>query len=179
MGSNGKNIRGVKNPNYKTGLAIAGKRSSLYTSWQNMKSRCLRNTNPKYKRYGGRGISICEDWLSIQGFANWAYANGWEEGLQIDRIDNDGNYEPSNCRWVTASENARKKSTTKISFDEAKEIRRRIDSGENEFAIAKEFNVQHGTIWFIKNNFTHVAAGEHTKAKALNSKKHANDNRKS
>ena len=68
-----------------------------------------------YKHYGGRGISVCEEWSGKDGvvnFCEWSMNNGYEEGLQIDRIDNDGNYEPSNCRWVTCQENLMNKSNT-------------------------------------------------------------------
>ena len=163
MGKNNKNIRGVNNPNYRTGYAGNGSRKGFYNSWQNIKARCLRKNHPKYLRYGGRGISICPEWLAIEGFAAWALSSGWSEGLSIDRIDNDGNYEPSNCRWISMSENSRRKRTTKISFEQAQIIRQRLDGGENEHDLAKEYNVVHGTIWFISKNFTHVADGECTK----------------
>jgi len=159
MGKNNKDVSGANNPNYRTGYAIAGKRHSFYTTWQNMKSRCLRKSNPKYSRYGGRGITICDAWLNIKEFAAWSLNNGWEEGLSIDRIDNNGNYEPLNCRWVTLSENSRKKRTTRVSWEQAQIIRERLISGENQQDLAKEYNVVPGTIWFISRNFTHVQDG--------------------
>ena len=59
------------------------------------------------KRYAGRGITVCDQWRKFSEFEKWALSNGWKRGLQIDRIDNDGNYEPSNCRFVTSKENNR------------------------------------------------------------------------
>lgn len=89
------------------------KHHPLYSVYQGMKERCYRETNTHFARYGGRGITICDEWLeSNVEFFNWALANGWEDGLQIDRIDNDGNYSPKNCRWVTPTENARNTSRT-------------------------------------------------------------------
>lgn len=158
MGNNGLDVSGKKNPNYRHGHSH--NRNGYYNSWQNMKSRCLRPSHPKYHRYGGRGIKICEEWLSIEGFAKWALESGWEHGLSIDRIDNDGDYCPENCRWITAHANSRKKSTTKITFDQAQEIRRRLDAGEDCAALAEEYGVVHGTIWFIEKRFTHVPDGE-------------------
>lgn len=155
-------FNGDKNPNFKTGYASKqnGKRKSFYNSWQNMKSRCLRPSHPKYSRYGGRGIEICQEWMNIENFAEWALSNGWAEGMSLDRIDNNGNYEPKNCRWISMSENSRKKSTTKITIQQAKEIREKLDMGQNEYDLAKEYGVVHGTIWFIKQKFTHVEEGE-------------------
>ena len=77
----------------------------LYRIWTNMKDRVFNTKNKKYSDYGGRGITICDDWLDVQNFYNWAMSNGYEEnkGLSIDRINNDGNYEPNNCRWVSRS----------------------------------------------------------------------------
>lgn len=120
-----------------------------------MRGRCLTKSNPKYHRYGGRGISLCKEWDDPVVFYEWAKSNGWESGLSLDRIDNDGNYEPSNCRWVTISENSKRKSTTKISDLQAIEIRKLFSSGVKMLEIAKMFGVSGGTIWFIVKNITH------------------------
>ena len=79
---------------------------TLETKWHNMKKRCYDPKNKDYYNYGGRGISICDEWLQDKySFIEWSLDNGFEEGLEIDRIDNNGNYEPSNCRYVTRKEN--------------------------------------------------------------------------
>lgn len=79
-------------------------RTKLYYVYQSMKQRCNDKNHQAYKNYGGRGISVCREWLdNFNAFYDWAM-NGYREGLSIDRIDNDGNYEPSNCRWATAKE---------------------------------------------------------------------------
>lgn len=149
------------NPNYKTGLcASVETRRGMYNSWQNMKQRCLNPNHPKYHRYGGRGIDICKEWHTIEGFTEWAINSGYKKGLTIDRIDNDGIYEPDNCRWVTHAKNSRNKSTTKLTIKDAEEIRRLLRLGANEVAVAKEYKVSHGTIWFIKNKGVHMPEGE-------------------
>lgn len=82
-------------------------KDSLYSRWRAMKQRCNDPNHTAYYRYGGRGIKVCEEWLnSFSAYRDWALSHGYRPGLQLDRIDNDGNYEPSNCRWATVKEQA-------------------------------------------------------------------------
>ena len=80
----------------------------LYYVWYSMRKRCSCRSSKSYKDYGARGISVCEEWNnSFEAFRDFAKAKGYKEGLQIDRVDNDGNYCPENCRFVTHAENSR------------------------------------------------------------------------
>lgn len=87
----------------------------IHKIYHNMKNRCLNQQNPRYKDYGGRGIMICNEWLGkyigFNNFYEWAKNNGYRDDLTLDRIDNDGNYCPENCRWV--DEKAQRRNTRK------------------------------------------------------------------
>ena len=83
----------------------------LYCTWKNMLDRANNPKNHAYKLYGGRGIHVCSEWESFDKFVEWSLSHGYREYLTIDRIDNDGGYEPTNCRWVTHKEQSRNRST--------------------------------------------------------------------
>ena len=78
--------------------------------WHNMNNRCTNENRLDYKYYGGKGVEVCNEWMEFSSFKEWAINNGYEEGLSIDRIDGDGDYEPSNCRFITLDEQQRNKS---------------------------------------------------------------------
>lgn len=87
----------------------------LYRAYQNMKTRCNNEHYSLYHRYGGRGITICKEWQeSFIAFREWALKNGYRKGLTLDRIDNDGNYCPENCRWVTMVEQSNNRVTNRM-----------------------------------------------------------------
>jgi len=101
--------------------------SRLYKIWYGMKNRCFNTKQWSYKDYGGRGITICDEWLKdFKVFYDWAMSHGYKANLTIDRIDSNGNYEPSNCRWATNREQAANKrnscSITITAFKETKSI---------------------------------------------------------
>ena len=109
---------------------ISGK-NKIYFMWHDMKTRCYNPKSDRFSCYGKRGISVCDEWRrDYKKFHDWVIDNGWEKGLQIDRIDNDGNYEPANCRFVSNKINSRKRQNTvwvnlngkKLCFAEACEI---------------------------------------------------------
>lgn len=86
----------------------------LYDSWTDLKQRCYNKHNKRYKDYGERGIKVCDEWLNdFMNFYNWAVNNGYTDSLTIDRINNNGDYEPSNCRWATPKEQIRNRNNTK------------------------------------------------------------------
>ena len=96
----------------KHGITSGGK-PRTFVIWNGMKARCLNPKSTSYPNYGGRGIRICDQWLNFENFHYWAISNGYRDDLEIDRIDNDGNYCPENCRWVTKEFNRSHQSKTR------------------------------------------------------------------
>ena len=88
-------------------------KTRISATHSNMMARCYNPKSEKYKRYGGRGIVVCDEWKTPKNFFDWSLSNGYAENLTIERIDNNGNYEPNNCTWITKGEQARNKSTNK------------------------------------------------------------------
>lgn len=94
------------------------KHTRLYNIWGGMKARCYRPTHKWYKRYGGRGITICDEWKhNFQAFYDWATANGYRDDLTIDRVDNDKGYSPDNCKWSTEVEQKNNRSQFNVGVE--------------------------------------------------------------
>jgi len=96
--------------------------TKIYKIWESMKRRCNNEKAERYASYGGRGITYCEEWEKFDGFYEWVKESGYKEGLSIDRIDVDGNYEPSNCRWVTLEQQSFNKTNSRKVHYKDKEL---------------------------------------------------------
>lgn len=117
-------------------------KSQLYAIWAHIKNRCLNPNDKGYKNYGGRGIKICAQWIeSFTAFADWANKNGYEKGLEIDRINNNGNYEPLNCRFVKNIVNQRNRRNVKPTQTTVELIRILRNGGEKQKDIASRFDI--------------------------------------
>lgn len=130
-------------------------RHPLYFVWKNMLRRCSVPTANRYESYGGRGISVCKEWFSVVNFVKWATTHGWKEGLQINRIDNDGNYSPANCNFVTPKHNTRNRRSSKLDAEKVSEIKNMLRNGAKRTHIAELFaiscvtvhNLEYGERW--------------------------------
>lgn len=127
------------------------KEGSLRDIWKAMRRRCQLKTSLDYQRWGGRGIKVCNEWdKSFDSFKLFCEENGWIPGLQVDRENNDGNYQPGNIRFVTQIENIRNSTVAKLTIKHVSEIKTLIEDGVSSGAIAKKFNISKTTVNDIK-----------------------------
>lgn len=130
-------------PNYKHGKSQIHDRT--YRTWIGMRQRCNNLKSNGYKNYGGRGIKICERWHNFENF--FSDMGERPQGKSINRINNDGNYEPDNCEWATQKQQRRNSRKTKLSSENIKETRKLRISGKSFSEIAKKYNVSSSTIY--------------------------------
>lgn len=138
--------------------------SRLYRIWRNMKQRCYNPKACKYNSYGGRGIKVCEEWMKYEAFHKWSMNNGYRDDLTLDRIDNNGDYCPENCRWVTRKQQAR--NTAQNHFityqDKTKTLREWADEFGINYTTLSSRLLDYG--WSIEKAFT-IPIGQHEKRK--------------
>lgn len=124
----------------------------LYNVWRKIFDRLNNTKNVSYKYYGGKGISICNEWLDFKVFKAWANENGYADNLFLDRIDSSKDYEPGNCRFVTRTVNNRRKSDVKLSLEKANIIRNMRKSGKTYTEIASLFSIDQSMVSLICKN---------------------------
>ena len=136
------------NTGNKNNMKHGGSKTKLYNVWCSIKQRILNPNNYDYSNYGGRGITICNEWLEFIPFRDWALSNGYADNLEIHR-ENDGNYEPSNCDFVPIKENLRNRRNT-ITLEIANEIRNLYKTGNyTQKELANKFNISQANVSFI------------------------------
>lgn len=115
------------------------KDKTLYAVWNTIKQRCNNPNNKSYSNYGGRGITICDEWYNYDNFYEWSINNGYKHGLEIDRINNSLGYSPDNCRWVTKSVNANNK----------RNVKQYTINGESKSLPewCREYNINYDTVY--------------------------------
>jgi hypothetical protein len=128
-----------------------GYKTRLYKIWSGMHERCYRIKHMHYKDYGGRGIKVCKEWEEFTNFRDWAIQNGYDDKLTIDRINNNGDYEPNNCRWVTFTEQANNRRSNHI-----------ISVNGNSMTIAecsRVYNIPKSTIRWRETHMRDIITG--------------------
>lgn len=137
--------------------ATVGGMTPEYQSWRGMRERCLNPKHASYKNYGGRGIKICDEWLN--SFDNFKRDMGERPfGFSLDRIDFDGDYTPTNCRWADVRTQARNRSTFLLSDEQIAAIRTILDMGARQIDVAQAVGVARSHIANIATGHSREAA---------------------
>ena len=105
----------------------------VYCIWEHMIQRCENPNDRNYKNYGGRGISVCQEWHKSKNFISWAFENGYAENLTLDRINNDGDYCPDNCRW--ADSDTQRNNTSRNHFIEVGGERLTLKQAADKYGV--------------------------------------------
>ena len=146
-------VEGLNARSYRHGFSRRDATTErIYSIWSNMKDRCLNDSNKEFHRYGGRGIAVCDEWKgSYENFRAWALSNNYNDNLQIDRINNDGGYSPSNCRFVTAVDNVRNSSIAKLDEGKVRLIKTMFSNGFGRDFLMRYFNASRSNLNKILN----------------------------
>ncbi len=131
----------------KEKATIHGKtKTTLYRRWANIKTRCFNINHKSYKNYGAKGITMCDEWAKdFMSFYDWAIKNGYSKELTIDRINVNGNYEPSNCRWVNTKAQANNRNSNVFIMYKGKT--------QTIHQWADEYNIKYNTFWARLNKY--------------------------
>lgn len=124
----------------------------LRDTYYSIRKRCLNPRSKNFHQYGGRGVKLAEEWMDFHKFKEWALSAGWKKGLQIDRIDCNGDYTPINCRFVDSRTNNRNRRNNKLDVTKVAEIRRMLAEGKKGPEIARMFGIHHSLVYRIKLN---------------------------
>lgn len=140
-----RTYKGKGNPNHRHGMHG----TQTYNSWSGMIKRCTNKNNPKYHIYGGRGITVCDKWLTFVGFLDDMGVS--PVGYSIERIDNNESYNKDNCKWLPFAEQARNRRSTKLNVEDVLEIRWLLGLGYKQKVIAADYGVTHYSVSDINN----------------------------
>ena len=142
------------NPRYTEKESHGMSYTPEYTVWKNMRSRCYNKNSKYYSNYGGRNITVCDRWRD--SFINFFKDMGLKpEGkTEIDRIDNNGNYEPSNCKWVTPAENCHNRRSTILTIEKVRAIRLKHSQGIRDCDLAMEYSCSQSSIYCVVRNIS-------------------------
>lgn len=125
---------------------LCNRRDKLRTVWRNMKDRCYNPKNKSYKYYGEKGVTVCKEWLEdFETFKEWAFANGYKDGLTIERNNIDDNYCPDNCRFITRREQTYNRTKSLFIVFEGK----RIPVAE----LSYELGINNGQLEYFLRNY--------------------------